>query len=84
MLTTTIPVNYAAAVTASDSADVAAPNNRVTMRGITVNADGNINVDFTGGGTQIVIAVKAGTFYPFNLKRVRSTSTTATGIVAYF
>jgi hypothetical protein len=72
------PARHAVAVTPDDSNDLA--NN---ARALWIGGAGNVALDFVGSGTNVVIVgVPAGTLLPFEIKRVRSTGTTATNIVA--
>lgn len=70
----------AAVVTPSDDNDLA----QVT-RGVFVGGAGNLNVNMAGTGTSLTITgVPAGAFLPISVSRIRSTSTTATNIVAFW
>ena len=69
------PASSAFAITPDDSNDLAR-NTRALFVGVT----GNINVDMVGGQTVLFSNVPVGIF-PIRVKRVRSTSTTATSIV---
>jgi hypothetical protein len=70
----------AAVVTPNDSTDLA----EVT-RGVFVGVGGNLNVNMAGTGTSITItAVPSGAFLPISVARIRSTSTTASSIVAFW
>lgn len=70
----------AAVVTPNDSTDLA----EVT-RGVFVGGAGNLNVNMAGTGTSLTITgVPAGAFLPISVARIRSTSTTATNIVAFW
>lgn len=69
----------AGAVTPSDSTDLT----QVT-RGIYIGASGDVNVDMEDGTTLLFTAMAAGVVHPLRVKRVRSISTTATGIVALY
>jgi hypothetical protein len=72
------PARYAAAVTPNDSTDLT-----WTTRGLYVGGSGNVVVHMAAEGTQITfVGVQAGTILPIAVSRVRSTSTTATNIVA--
>lgn len=71
------PVSRAAAVTPSDSEDLA-----TSTRGIWVGGAGNISLDTVGGDTVTITGIAAGTLLPIRAARIRSTSTTATAIVA--
>jgi hypothetical protein len=67
----------AAAVTPNNSVDLANPGY------IAVGVAGNLNVDTINGDT-VVVPAAAGIPVPVLVKRVRATSTTATGIVVYY
>jgi hypothetical protein len=66
------------AVTPSDDDDL--PKNGVT--GLRAATAGVIVVDVPNGGTAVPVPVVAGVDLHLPVKRVRSTNTTATGIVA--
>jgi hypothetical protein len=68
----------AAAVTPNDGADLATP---AAIIGCLVS--GNIQVTASGGGT-VTLAGVAGQVLPVLVDRVWSTSTTATGITAFY
>ena len=72
------PAEHAAAVTPSDSADLAN-----SSRALWVGGAGNVSLDLVGSGSAIVfLAVPEGSLLPIRAKRVRSTATTATNIVS--
>lgn len=71
------PSTDAAAVTPNDSADLS-----TYARQLWIGGAGNVNVDTLDGTTVLISGVAAGTVLPLSVKRVRSTSTTATLIVA--
>jgi hypothetical protein len=72
------PANGAAVITPNNSADLT-----VYARAIYVGVGGNITVDMTDSGTNITfLAVPQGTILPIQVKRVYSTGTTATNLVA--
>ncbi len=73
------PYCDASAVTPNDGADL--PDGR--CRGLVASGAGNISC-VTMGGTTLTVAVAAGQVLPLRVVRVRSTSTTATGIVALY
>lgn len=74
------PVSNAAAVTPSDSTDLPA-----VARSIYVGGGGNLKVDMADGGTAIILTgVLIGVIYNIAVKRVYSTGTTATNIVALY
>jgi hypothetical protein len=72
----TSPADNAAAVTPSDSTDLA-----FTSRALYVGGVGNIVVTMAGGGDVTFSAVPAGSILPVRVTRVKATSTTATSIV---
>lgn len=76
---TDLPGEWAAAVTPSDSVDL--PQ---VCRGLYVGVSGNINIDMPDGATVLFSNVAAGIILPIRAKRVRSTSTTATNMVAVY
>lgn len=72
------PAKNAAAVTPNDSADLA--NFAVALY---IGGAGDVSVDTVSGQESVVFAgLAAGTILPVRVKRVNSTSTTATSIVA--
>lgn len=70
------PASDAVAVTPSDSTVL------TTTRGLYVGGAGNVTVIMLGGETVTFTAVPAGTLLPVRVTKVKSTSTTATAIVA--
>lgn len=72
----TSPADNAAAVTPSDSTDLA-----FTSRAIYVGGAGNIVCTMAGGGDVTFTGVPAGMILPIRVTRVKSTSTTATSII---
>jgi hypothetical protein len=72
----TSPADNAAAVTPSDSTDLA-----YTSRALYIGGAGNIVATMAGGGDVTFVAVPAGTILPIRVTRVKSTSTTATSII---
>lgn len=72
------PANGAAVITPSNTTDLT-----VYARGIYVGVGGHITVDMTDSGTNIqFLSVPQGTILPIQVKRVYSTGTTATNLVA--
>lgn len=72
------PAIRAAAVAPSDGADLA-----FVTRSLYVGVAGNVTLDMAESGSTITFTgVPAGTFMPLRVKRVRSTGTTASSIVA--
>jgi hypothetical protein len=70
------PAHYAAAVTPSDTADLAAASTAIFIGG-----GGNLRVSMLGGGIVTFAGLPIG-WHPIRVTRVWSTSTTATNIVA--
>lgn len=68
-----------AAITPSDSTNLS----KVT-RGIYVGGNGNMVCVKEDGTTVTFVGVTAGIVYPIRAKRINSTSTTATSLVALF
>lgn len=77
---TAAPAVSAASVTPNDSTDLT----RIPTRGIYVGAGGDINLDMADGTTILFSSVPGGTVLPVQARRVRSTSTTATSLVALY
>jgi len=74
------PAVGAAAVTPNDSTDLTIS----PARALYIGGAGNISVDTAAGDTVTFSGVTAGMILPVSVKRVRSTSTTATLIVALY
>ena len=75
----TAPAESCAAISPSDSTDLAGG----TCRALFVGTAGNLNIDDAFGNTVLFSNVPAGIF-PVRAKRVRSTSTTASNLVALY
>lgn len=75
----TAPITKAAAVTPSDTVDLTTPT-----RGIYIGGAGNLKVDTLGGDTVTFNALAVGVIHWIQVKRVYSTGTTATAIVALY
>lgn len=73
------PAEYAVAVTPSNTTDLT----NVT-RALYIGGAGDVTVDMPDGSTVLFANALAGTILPIRVKRVRSTGTAATGIVALF
>lgn len=71
------PAANAAAVTPSDSVDLATVSTALLASGA-----GVVSCDLQGSGTSVLIPIGAGVVLPVRVRRVRATGTTATGIVA--
>ena len=75
-----IPAGSCEAVTPDDGDDLAHDT-----RGLMVSVAGDVQVDFVSAGSEIVLTgLLAGVVYPFQVRRVYSTNTTATGILALY
>ena len=76
----TAPAMEAAAVTPNNDSDL--PNG--ICRALYIGGGGNVVLD-TANNTSLTFAgLQAGTILPLNVRRVRSTSTTATSIIALY
>jgi hypothetical protein len=76
----TSPAENGVAVTPNDGTDLTN-----ATRALWIGGAGNISVDMVGGQTAVVYSgIAAGTWMPLRVTRVRSTSTTATLIVAVY
>lgn len=78
------PANEGAAVTASDTT-ILAP----ITRGLYVGTTGDVAVQFSGAGggggsTVTLVSVPAGAVLPISVRKVLSTGTTASNIVALY
>jgi hypothetical protein len=72
------PLSNAVAVVPDDNADLT-----YVTRAIYIGGSGNIVVDFAESGSTIaMVGVIGGNVYPFRVKRIRATNTTAASIVA--
>lgn len=72
----TSPADNLIAITPSDSTDLAQDS-----RAIYVGGAGNLVVTPAAGGSNVTLAVVAGSILPIRVRRVLSTGTTATGLV---
>lgn len=72
------PAQDGVSITPSDSVDLP-----FSARFFSAGTDGNVVLQ-TLAGTQLTIVVKAGQVYPISAKRVLSTGTTSTGLIAWF
>lgn len=70
------PATKAAAITGSDTVDLAD-----VSRGIYVGGAGDIKVDMANGGTVTLSGALAGSILPIRVSRVYSTGTTATNLI---
>ena len=72
-----MPAAYAAAVTPSDTVDLANET-----RALYAGGAGDLSVETIAGNTVTLAGAVAGSVIPIRIKRVNSTNTTATNIVA--
>lgn len=72
------PARDASTVTPSDTTVLGG------VRGLFVGGAGNINLETEAGTTLVFTGVAAGSILPVRVKRVLSTSTTASNIVALY
>lgn len=80
---TKLQVGRAAAVTPSDSADIAAVTGGVNNGCVLyVGGAGDVKVKTVGGDEVTFTGIQAGTFMPVQVVRVYATGTSATSIVA--
>jgi hypothetical protein len=74
----TVSAYDASSVTPSDSADI------LPTRGLYIGGAGDVKVDMALGNTVTFVGLLAGSILPVQVKRVYSTDTTATSIVALY
>lgn len=79
-----VPYNYAAAITKSDSVNITLPGSAVKVAAIFVGGAGNLVAVFEDDSTATFVGLAAGTVLPVSVKRVNSTNTTATSLLALF
>ena len=76
----TVSAYRAKPITPSDSLSYTEPT-----RGIYVGSSGDITLDMvSGGGPVLFVGMQGGIVYPFQVTRVYSTGTDATGLVALY
>jgi hypothetical protein len=75
----TYGANGAAVITKSDTANLP-----IAARQIWVGGVGDVKVDMINGDTVTFAAVPAGTLLPVQARKVYSTGTTATNLVAFY
>lgn len=83
MSETTRPGASTAAVTPSDTADLATKDNQYP-RALWVGGPGNVALVTPDGAVSTLEGVAAGTLLPIQTRRVNSTNTTATLMVAIY
>ena len=72
------PASDAVAITPHDTNEI------TPTRGLLVNVAGDVACRFTDSSADVTLTLLAGVYYPFSVRAVRSTSTTATGIVGFY
>jgi hypothetical protein len=78
------PATEAAAVTPADGADLAKGATEAWPRALYIGVSGDVCVDLLDAGSAIVFKSVPIGILPVRVKRVRSTSTTATNILAMY
>lgn len=71
------PIRYLNSVTPNDSADLGSP-----ARALYVGVSGDVAIHDMNGDTVTIVGLAAGVVHPIAAKRVMSTNTTATSILA--
>jgi hypothetical protein len=72
-------------VTPNDGADlVDGLGGAIRTRGISLAVAGNLAVFDKHGNTQVLLNLAAGVIHPIATRRIKATSTTATGICVYW
>lgn len=74
--------NYATAITKDNAVNIVRPGDNCVMAGIYVGGAGNIVAVFQDDSVQTFTGALAGTILPISVKRVNSTNTTATNLIA--
>lgn len=78
------PATNAFAITPSDTNYLADANDKqFHTRGIMVTVAGNVVCIFAGDTAAVTLPLLAGVLYPFAIKKVNQTNTTATGILGF-
>lgn len=73
------PARAAVTLTPHDST-----NFTVTTRGLHVNTGGTMVALFAEDNATVTMTVNSGTTYPYQLKRIDATSTTASGFIGLY
>lgn len=71
-------------VTPSDTVSITLPSGQTFTKGLYVGGAGNISVLMADGSSATFTSVAAGSLLPLSVKRVNSTSTTATSMIAVY
>lgn len=77
-------ITGAAAVTASDTVNITLPSGINRTKGIYVGVSGNVSALLPDGNTVLFKSLAAGVVHFISVKRINSTSTTATDILALY
>ena len=78
-LSLTAPVTHASAIAPNDAAEL----NQAT-RAIYVGIGGDLAIEMLDGGALVLTNVQGGVLYPFRIRRVLATGTTAAGLVGVY
>lgn len=81
---TPVPYNFAAAITPSDTVNISLPGAAVQVSAVYVGGAGAVVAVYQDGTTATFAAVPVGTVLPISVKRINSTSTTATNLLALY
>lgn len=74
----------AVAVTPADGTDLALPSGINGTKYLYVGVAGDVSAITASGDTAVFKALAAGVFHPISVRRIRSTATTATDILAVY
>ena len=73
------PFNRAETLTPDDANELT-----IVTRSIMVNVGGDVVVIFNDDTTSVTLTLQAGVVYPFRVKQILATGTTATGIIGLY
>ena len=80
----TKPAVHAFTITPSNTDYFADANDvQYVTKGIMCTVSGNIVAIFANDTAAVTVPILAGVLYPFSLKRINSTNTTATGLIGF-
>lgn len=74
----------AVSITPSDSADLTMTSGVNKTKGVYVGLTGDLKVTMADGSTVTFSSLSGGIVHPLSVKRIWSTGTTATGIIAVY
>ena len=75
----TEPYNSAVTITPDDVNELS-----TVTRGLMVNVAGDVVVKFNDDASTVTLSLQSGTVYPFRVRHVLATGTTATGITGLY